>query len=85
MKLSELTGKEVINMCNGTRLGIVGDSDLLIDAENGEVESIILPPRNNILSIWTERSQMVIPWTAVKKVGSEVIVVEVDQTHPRRR
>lgn len=85
MRLTELVGKEIINLYDGARLGVVGDSDLTIDADSGQVQSIILPRRPNLLNIWAERQHVVIPWEAVKKVGSEVIVVELDHTTPRFR
>lgn len=85
MRLAELVGKEIVNLYDGARLGVVGDSDLTIDTESGHVQSIILPRRPNLLNIWVDRQQMVIPWEAVKKIGSEVIVVELDHTTPRFR
>lgn len=85
MRLAELVGKEIVNLYDGARLGVVGNSDLTIDAESGRVQSIILPRRPNLLNIWVDRQQMVIPWEAVKKIGSEVIVVELDHTTPRFR
>ncbi|MEW6448246.1 MAG: YlmC/YmxH family sporulation protein [Bacillota bacterium] len=85
MRLAELIGKEIVNLYDGARLGVVGDSDLTIDAESGQVHSIILPRRTNLLNIWAERQQMVIPWEAVRKIGSEVIVVELDHSTPRFR
>lgn len=83
MRLSELVGKEIINIYDGMRLGTIGDSDLVIDCESGEVVSMILPNRGNFINLWVERQKLVIPWEAVKKIGREVIVVELDQTHPR--
>ncbi|MDI6632569.1 MAG: YlmC/YmxH family sporulation protein [Bacillota bacterium] len=82
MRLAELVGKEIVNIHDGARLGVVGESDLTIDAESGQVQSIILPRRANLLTIWMDRQQLVIPWEAVKKIGSEVIVVELDRTNP---
>ncbi|MEW6770571.1 MAG: YlmC/YmxH family sporulation protein [Bacillota bacterium] len=82
MRLAELVGKEIVNIHDGARLGVVGESDLTIDAESGQVQSIILPRRANLLTIWMDRQQLVIPWEAIKKIGSEVIVVELDRTNP---
>ncbi len=81
MRLSELVGKEIVNLYNGVRLGVVGESDLVIDDNSGEIESIILPSKGNLLNFWTEKSQLVIPWQAVKKIGSQVIIVELDDSH----
>ncbi|MDS1029064.1 YlmC/YmxH family sporulation protein [Bacillota bacterium LX-D] len=78
MKLSDLVGKDIINIVDGARLGTVGDSDLVIDINTGHVESIILPNNSGILGLFKSKSQMVIPWEAVKKIGSEVIVVELE-------
>lgn len=83
MRLTELVGKEIVNIFNGARLGVIGESDVTFDAESGCVHSIILPRRNNFLSLWSDRPALEIPWSAIRKVGSEVIVVEVDETLPR--
>ena len=85
MRLSDLIGKDIINISDGARLGTVGDSDLIINGETGYIESIVLPSNGGFLGMWGNRSQMVIPWQAVKKIGSEVIVVEIDQNSVRYR
>lgn len=85
MRLSELMGKEIVNLYDGTRLGTVGDSDLVIDAQEGGLESLIVPSRGGLGGLLGDRSALVIPWSAVRKVGNEVIVVELDGTHPRPR
>lgn len=82
MRLGELVGKEIVNIYDGARLGVVGDSDLVIDGESGLVQSIILPRRLNVLTLWMDRQHLVIPWDSIKKVGSEVIVIELDHTSP---
>lgn len=82
LRLSELEGKEVINMVDGARLGVIGEADLIIDLQTGEIQSIILPRRNTVFSLWMDRQHMIIPWQAVKKIGNEVIIVELDHTVP---
>lgn len=79
MRLSELVGKEIVNIVNGSRLGVIGESDLAIDIDSGEIQHIILPRRANMLNFWVDRQSMVIPWDLVRKVGEEVIIVELDQ------
>ena len=43
MRLSELGGKEIIGLDNGEKMGVISDSDLVIQPENGAIQSIILP------------------------------------------
>lgn len=83
MRLSELVGKHIVNIYDGARLGTVGDSDLVIDTETGEIDAIILPNKNNILNIWMDKPNLTIPWSCVKKIGREVIIVDLDQSHLR--
>jgi YlmC/YmxH family sporulation protein len=45
MRLNDLIGKEMVNIYDGMRMGIVGDSDMLIDPDTGRIVSIILPNR----------------------------------------
>lgn len=82
VRLSELIGKDIVNIQNGSRLGTVADSDLVIVAETGEIESIILPSKSGILHLW-DRNNLTIPWSAVRKIGSEVIIVDLDDSHLR--
>lgn len=84
VRLSDLIGKDIVNIQNGSRLGMVADSDLVIQAETGEIESIILPSRNGLLNLW-DKNNLNIPWSSVRKIGSEVIIVELDDSHMRFR
>jgi len=85
MRFTELMGKEIINLYDGSRLGSFADADLILDAEEGKVAAIILPPRGGWLSLFGSRQELVIPWEAVNKVGGEVVVVNVDPTYSRRQ
>lgn len=82
MRLGELVGKEIVNINNGVRLGVIGESDLTIDIDSGAICSIILPRRSNFINMWMDKQQMVIPWESVRKIGEEVIIVEMDQCNP---
>ncbi len=77
MKLSELMGKEIVNIYNGARLGTIGDSDLVVDGQTGNIDSIILPGKIGILNLLKEKGYMEIPWKSVRKIGDEFIIVEL--------
>ncbi|MBO8137036.1 MAG: YlmC/YmxH family sporulation protein [Desulfotomaculum sp.] len=79
MRMSELVGKEIINIVDGARLGVIGESDLSVDIDTGQIMYVILPRRTNILNFWVDKQQMQIPWDMVRKIGNEVIIVEIDQ------
>ncbi|MFY9140988.1 MAG: YlmC/YmxH family sporulation protein [Thermacetogeniaceae bacterium] len=81
MRISDLAGKEIINIFDGVRLGTIGDSDMIIDPESGEIISILLPHRSGLLNLWLDKQEMEIPWSSVKKIGSEVIVVDLDESY----
>jgi YlmC/YmxH family sporulation protein len=81
LRFSELMGKEIINIFDGVRLGTIGDSDMIIDPESGEIESIVLPRRPNFMGLWADKQELVIPWSAVKKVGTELIIVDLDESY----
>ncbi len=85
MRLNELVGKEIVNIFDGMRMGTVGESDMLVNQETGDIVSIILPNRGNAFTFWADRQKLVIPWQAVMKIGREVIVVDLDNTHMRMK
>jgi YlmC/YmxH family sporulation protein len=82
IRLSDLEGKEVINLVDGARLGVIGEADIVIDIHSGDIQSIIMPQRNNFFGMWMDRQNVIIPWQAVKKIGNEVVIVELDSTVP---
>lgn len=77
----ELAGKEIVNIFDGARLGVVGESDIVVDPDSGKINSLIIPRKSNIVNFWVDRQHMVIPWEAVKKIGHEIIIVDLDQTN----
>lgn len=80
LRLSDFMGKEVVNLLDGARLGIVGETDLVVDAVSGQIEAIILPNRGRLLSLLGDQQHLVIPWEAIRRIGSEVIIVELDSS-----
>lgn len=82
MRLSELIGKEIVNIFDGIRLGTVADSDLLIDDQSGEINAIVLPGKGKLFSFFASQ-EMIIPWEAVRKIGNEVIIVEIEKEKRR--
>ena len=72
MRLSELAGKKIINLYDGEIIGPAGDSDLLIDSVSGLITEIVVPPGRG------GRRALSIPWSAVRKIGPEVIVVDIE-------
>lgn len=78
-----MTGKEVINISDGARLGVIDDCDLSFDAKSGKIEAILLPGRGGFLQIFSEYRSSVIPWPTVKRIGDEVIIVELNDALER--
>ena len=49
-KFSDLQEKEVINICDGRRLGFVGDLEL--DIPSGKIRTLIIPAVSAMISYW---------------------------------
>jgi len=79
---SEFRQKEVININDGRRLGFVGDVE--INLENGCVEAIVVPLGGKVFSMWGKNNDIVIPWENVKKVGEDIILVDMDERMLRK-
>ena len=75
MRLSELANKRIINLFNGEIIGSAGDSDLMIDPQSGSISEITVPMGRHRNA---NRSELSIPWTAIRKIGPEVIVVDIE-------
>ena len=77
MRICELREKEVINICNCKRLGCVGDIEMNIC--DGCVEAIIIPGPGKICGFLGTDSEYVIPFSCIKKIGPDIILVEIQE------
>lgn len=76
IKISELRQREIINLADGKKLGNI--KDLKINLKKGTIEAIIIPGPGKILGIFGRDSDYVIPWENIKKIGVDVILVEMN-------
>ena len=67
--------KEVVNIKDGRRLGYV--QDVCADLDTGIITSIIVPGSNKIMSMFSSSNDIVIPWTNIKCIGDDLILVEI--------
>lgn len=74
IKTSELKVREVVNILDGKKLGVI--QDIEIDLESGNVRSVSIPGGNRILGFFGRGDEIVIPWEKIKKIGVDVILVE---------
>ena len=74
--MTDLTNKQVINVCDGKILGYV--TDFLVDSCTGRLNAIILPGDSNFFS-FKKCNDVIIPWEKICKIGEDVILVEVDK------
>ena len=76
MSFSELKGKDVVNICDGRKLG--KPIDLLLN-ETACVEALVVPDgRRSLFSfLRPSREGRAIDWRRVRRIGDDVILVEV--------
>lgn len=67
--------KEVINISDGKILGFI--VDVQADFENGEIHSIIVAKTGKIFTNIGNKNNLTIPWSSIKKIGEDVILVEI--------
>ncbi len=83
MRLHDLTGKEVINLADGARIGIIGECDLVFDGRNGQIAALLLPTRLNFWRFFQESRPASIPWQAIKRIGQDFILVDYEQSRDK--
>ena len=77
MRICELREKEVINVCDGERLGNVCDVDF--EVKTGRICSLIIPGPCKILGILGRDQEYFIPYVCVQRIGTDVILVEINR------
>ncbi len=79
---SEFRNKEVINLSDGRRLGFVNDVEINFD--EGRIEGIVIPTGSKLFGIIGNENELLIPWDKIKKIGEDIILVDVDDRFMRK-
>ena len=82
-RVTELHNKEVINVCDGMRLGCVDDVE--VDTHTAQLVAIVLHGRPKALGLLGCEEDLVIPWKEIEVIGEETILVNrptVGEGHP---
>lgn len=75
MRYKDISGKEIVNITQGSKLGILGQTDLEIDATTGQIKAFIIPDYK-WFGFKKNNGETKIPWDAIKKIGEDMIMIE---------
>ena len=81
-RIADLRCKEVINLCDGCRMGYVGDVE--IDVVCGRVVALVVPGRCRFFGLFGREEDYIIPREEIDKLGEDIILVRYDRPIPRR-
>ena len=68
----QLREKEVINVCDGTRLGCPADFEF--NVYQGVITALIVPRPGGFLGL-SRANDLVIPWESIECIGTDTILV----------
>ncbi|PLT34163.1 YlmC/YmxH family sporulation protein [Bacillus sp. V5-8f] len=80
MRLSELSGKEIVDVKRAERLGILGQTDLEIN-ESGQITALIIPSVK-WFGLRKNGSEIRVPWRHIKKIGTDMIIIDIPDHQP---
>lgn len=81
-RISDLQDKEVAGIVSGVRYGRI--SDLEIDGETGQVRSLTVCGRARAFGLLGHEPDLTLPWSAVRRIGTDLILIDEPQTGGRR-
>lgn len=74
MHLSELQSKQIVNIKDGKNIGKIVDA--VID-NNGNMQSFIVQRQKILMSMISSKGDVEIKWNQIKKIGHDVILVDI--------
>ena len=74
VRMADLRDRDVVNVNDGKRLGII--SDIEVDVDRGRIKAIVIPGTGGFMGVLSRRHDLVIPWDQIVKVGVDTILVD---------
>ena len=74
---ADLRKLEIINLCDGARLGYAGDFEFEADHDCGRMLAIVINGSAGFFGIG-KQDDIIIPWSRIECIGEDSILVRMD-------
>ena len=68
---------EVINLCDGEKLGYI--CDLEIDLDDARILAVVVERSCTGFSLFSEKERYLIPWCYIQCIGEDTVLVKLDR------
>ena len=84
-RITDMHDKEVIKVCEGSRIGCVDDVE--VDTCTAQLVAIVIHGRPKAFGLMGHEEDIVIPWREIEIIGDETVLVSrpTSQLPPRHR
>lgn len=83
MTLHDLSEKDVIQIKTGENLGRI--DDVIFDEGTARLQSVVLRGRSHLFGLMGYDEDLIIPWEALKNIGTDVIMVDAEPLPVQRQ
>ena len=73
-RIRDLRCKEVINICDGCRIGYVEDVDIRIP--EGQVTAVVVYGPCRFFGLFGRGEEYYIPWECIQRIGDDIILID---------
>jgi YlmC/YmxH family sporulation protein len=77
LRLSELSGKEIVDVNQAVRLGVLGQTDLEINETNGQIEALLIPTLK-WFGMKRNGGEIRVEWAQIKKIGNDMMIIDME-------
>ena len=82
-RIADLRCKEVVNVCDGLRMGFV--CDVILNDATGQLLAIVVPGPCRFLGMFGHEDDYIIPWENIRRIGDDLIIVEISGDYRREK
>jgi len=78
LRLSELSGKEIVDVNRAERLGVLGQTDLEINVQSGQIEALLIPTLK-WFGMKRQGGEIRVEWEQIKKIGNDMMIIDMQK------
>ena len=73
-RIRDFRCKEVINICDGCRLGYVSDVDVKVP--DGQVIAVVVSGPCRFFGLFGKGEEYYVPWECIQRIGDDIILID---------